>query len=464
MSWGSREPRSTAEWRNMESEFRKQIAPRVLLLAFLIFLASFFFFKDISNTMFLLTLGGAGFVAFRLIWMLEDRHNAAQPLPDDVSFDEITQSFKGGEGHPSVEKMRQRLNDALTKIKTARREQDSDLQFFKNVVQHIGIGLIAFRKDGGIQIANSAAKRLLKLTRAVNISDIKEVSEPLVDAVLKLKTGGRELVPMKLGDETFQLSVYAIELTLRGEELKLISITNIQSELEEKEMEAWQNLVRVLTHEIMNSVTPISSLAEMAEQELNTYLKEPEGDLKKEQLEDMHLSLKTISKRSEGLIHFVKEFRSLTHIPKPKLADVPVKSLLEDLAQLHKKEMADKDITVELNVKPEQLTITADKNMIEQVIINLIKNAIQSFDEQPNKTITLTGTTSDKGRPIISVKDNGSGIDPEALEKIFIPFFSTKKTGSGIGLSLSKQIMRQHEGRITVTSKLGEGTEFVLRF
>ena len=394
----------------MESELRKQIAPRVLLLAFLIFIAAFFYFKDISSTLFLLSIGGAAFVTFRLIWMLEDRHKASQPLPDDITFDEITQSFKGGEGHPTVERMRQMLNEALVKIKTSRREQDSDLQFFKNVVQHIGIGLIAFRKDGGIQIANSAAKRLLKLTRAANISDIREVSEPLVDAVLKLKTGGRELVPMKMGDETFQLSVYAIELTLRGEELKLISITNIQSELEEKEMEAWQNLVRVLTHEIMNSVTPISSLADMAEQELNTYLKEPEGDLKKEQLEDMHLSLQTISKRSEGLIHFVKEFRSLTHIPKPKLADVTVKPLLDDMAQLHKKEMADKDIAITIDVKPEQLTITADKNMIEQVIINLIKNAIQSFDDQSNKTIVLSGSISDKGRPIISVKDNGSGI------------------------------------------------------
>jgi two-component system nitrogen regulation sensor histidine kinase NtrY len=464
MSWGSHVPRSTAEWRNMESDLRKQLISKVVLLVFLIFLTAFFFFKDYSFSLVLLAAGSAAFAGFRLVWMLEDRASASQPLPDDVSFDEISQSFKGGEGHPSVERMRQLLNDALTKIKTARREQDSDLQFFKNVVQHIGIGLIAFRKDGGIQIANSAAKRLLKLTRAVNISDIKEVSEPLVDAVIKLKTGGRELVPMKLGDETFQLSVYAIELTLRGEELKLISITNIQSELEEKEMEAWQNLVRVLTHEIMNSVTPISSLAEMAEQDLGSHLKNPNVSLRKDQLEDMHLSLQTISKRSEGLIRFVKEFRNLTHIPKPKLADVAVLSLLNDMAQLHKKEMADKGIAIEISVKPEQLTITADRHMIEQVVINLIKNAIQAFDEQPNKTITLTGATSDKGRPIISVKDNGNGIDPEALEKIFIPFFSTKKTGSGIGLSLSKQIMRQHEGRITVNSKLGEGTEFILRF
>jgi two-component system, NtrC family, nitrogen regulation sensor histidine kinase NtrY len=448
----------------MASDLRKELIPKVALLAFLIFVTAYLLFKEVYFPVVLVACGIAGFNALRLIWFLEERLKSAEPVSDDIQYDEITQTFKAKEENPSAERMNQMLNEALAKIKTARREQDSDLQFFKNVVQHIGIGLIAFRKDGGIQIANSAAKRLLRLTRAVNINDLREVSEALVDAVLKLKTGGRELVPMKLGDETFQLSVYAIELTLRGEELKLISITNIQSELEEKEMEAWQNLVRVLTHEIMNSVTPISSLADMAEQDLGAHLKAQSGNLKKEQLEDMYLSLQTISKRSEGLIRFVKEFRNLTHIPKPKLSDVAVKPLLTDMALLHRKEAADKGITMEVNVKPEQLIISADKNMIEQVIINLIKNAIQAFDEQPVKSIVLTGATSDKGRPIISVKDNGSGIDPEALEKIFIPFFSTKKTGSGIGLSLSKQIMRQHEGRITVHSKPGEGTEFVLRF
>jgi signal transduction histidine kinase len=178
----------------------------------------------------------------------------------------------------------------------------------------------------------------------------------------------------------------------------------------------------------------------------------------------MHLSLQTITKRSEGLIHFVKEFRNLTHIPAPKSTTVEVKSLLEELAMLHKKELTDRSITITVQVEPEQLKIFADKHMIEQVLINLIKNAIQAFDEQDDKHIALNGYTNEKGRVVIRVKDNGPGIDPEALDKIFIPFYSTKKTGSGIGLSLSRQIMRRHEGSITVKSTVGEGTEFFLRF
>src|SRR4029453_11348921 len=194
----------------------------------------------------------------------------------------------------------------------------------------------------------------------------------------------------KIGEELVQLSIYAIELTLRGENVKLISIQNIQSELEEKEMEAWQNLVRVLTHEIMNSVTPISSLAGIVEEELKQHIQEQQvTPLSTDQLNDIHLSLQTISKRSEGLIHFVKEFRSLTNIPKPRQVQIPVKELLEELCMLHRKELMEKSIQLKISVYPEDLTISADKNMIEQVVINMIKNAIQAFEEQDGKVIEL---------------------------------------------------------------------------
>jgi nitrogen fixation/metabolism regulation signal transduction histidine kinase len=328
----------------------------------------------------------------------------------------------------------------------------------------VGIGLLTFKQDGNVQIINSAARKLLRVGQITNINQLTETGPTLVEAFQKLKTGGRELIRLRIGDDTIQLSVFAIELTLRGEEIKLISMSNIQSELEEKEMEAWQNLVRVLTHEIMNSVTPISSLAVTVEEELHKQLEGPTPQLRKDELEDMHLSLQTISRRSEGLIRFVKEFRNLTQVPQPRLGEIALGPLLEEMAILHKKELSDRGISLITSADPPQLTALADKNMIEQVLINLIKNAIQAFDEQTDKRIELSAFTSDKGRPVISVRDNGPGIDPEALDKIFIPFFSTKKSGSGIGLSLSRQIMRVHEGRISVNSKLGEGTEFLLKF
>ncbi|MBS1490872.1 MAG: GHKL domain-containing protein [Bacteroidetes bacterium] len=342
-------------------------------------------------------------------------------------------------------------------------KQNDIALFFKNIVQHIGIGIITFNKDGKILTINAAAKRMLQVDKIERVDELGEMDSHLVDSFLKLKTGGRELIRIKRGVETLDLSLYAIELTLRGEPMKLISMSNIQSELEEKEMEAWRNLVRVLTHEIMNSITPVSSLAGLVEDELKTKIKNQNFILTDEELQEMHLSVQTIGKRSEGLIRFVKEFRNLAHVPQPKLSEVRVKDLLEEIVVLHKKELTSSSIETEVRLHPDDLVVQADKTMIEQVLINLLKNAIQAFDGHTDKKIILSAYNNE-GHAIISVKDNGQGIDADAMERIFVPFFTTKKTGSGIGLSLSRQIMRQHGGQITVHSALGEGTEFFLRF
>ncbi len=449
----------------MEFNWRSPVTTRVAILTATIVAFAYVTVKGSGVILTLCLLAAVLFQISELIKSAERLGLNHSPFLTGIRFDELSLTFKTDSRDNDTHRLTTELNEALARLRNSRTERDSEYQFFKNIVQHVGIGLLTFKKDGTIQIMNTAAKRLLRVNKAETVEDLRGVSDSLVDVLLKLKTGGRELVQLKSGDEFLQLSVYAIELTMRGEEVKLISMNNIQSELEEKEMEAWQNLVRVLTHEIMNSVTPISSLAGIVEEELKHRIeKGPEAILKKDELEDMHLSLQTITKRSEGLIHFVKEFRNLTHIPTPKMSTVEVKGLLDEMAMLHKKELADRNITCLVFVEPDHLRVSADKHMIEQVLINLIKNAMQAFDEQANRTITLSGYTNEKGKVIIAVKDNGPGIDPEALEKIFIPFYSTKKTGSGIGLSLSRQIMRRHEGSITVKSTVGEGTEFVLRF
>ena len=449
----------------MEFNWRSPVMTRVAILVATIFA---FAYATVDRSNFLLIIALLGAIFFQvaqLIKAMEKSNENMTSFLDSIRFDDLSSTFKTDSHDPTVQRLHRELNDALAKLRSSRTERDSEYQFFKNIVQHVGIGLLTFKKDGTIQIMNTAAKRLLRVSKAETVEDLRVVSDPLVEVFLKLKTGGRELIRLKTGDESVQLSIFAIELTMRGEEVKLISMNNIQNELEEKEMEAWQNLVRVLTHEIMNSVTPISSLAGIVEEDLKHRIaKGPEAILKKDELQDMHLSLQTITKRSEGLIHFVKEFRNLTHIQTPKATTVEARSLLEEMAMLHKKELADRSITCTVQVEPEHLKIFADKHMIEQVLINLIKNAIQAFDEQDDKHIALSAYTNEKGRAVIRVKDNGPGIDPEALDKIFIPFYSTKKTGSGIGLSLSRQIMRRHEGSITVKSTVGEGTEFFLRF
>jgi nitrogen fixation/metabolism regulation signal transduction histidine kinase len=443
--------------------WRSPLVTRVAILSATIFALAFAILKPLEFYVIALLVVAVIFQLQQLIQSIEKVDAPTVALLDSIQFDETSLSFSTRSAEPHAQQFIAHINQGLQRVRNARKEKDSEYQFFKNIVQYIGIGILTFQKDGTIQIINSAAKKLLRITRAEHMDDLREVSDSLVEAFLKLKTGGRELVTLKTGEETNQLSVYAIELTLRNEEVKLISMSNIQTELEEKEMEAWQNLVRVLTHEIMNSVTPISSLAGVVEDEIRHHMQH-DTPITQDDLPDMHVSLQTISKRSSGLIAFVKEFRSLTHVQKPKIAAVSVQELLNETVLLHKMELASKNIQIEVCVEPTTLTIQADKAMIEQVVINLVKNALQAFDDQSEKRIRLHGHTDEKGNGIITVADNGPGIEPEALEKIFIPFFSTKKTGSGIGLSLSKQIMRMHEGRITVKSEVGQGTEFSLRF
>lgn len=448
----------------MEFNWRSPVVPRIALLSASIFLACLF----LTRHEFLAGIILVGISIFQIKLLIEylDRSNSnIADFLDSIQFDDLSYSFKTRSDDPLVMRLHRELNEALLKLRNSRREKDSEFLFFRNIVMHVGIGLIVYKENGKIEIMNSAARKLLKVTPPENIRDMNSVSEELVAAFNKLKTGGRELLRLKIGEELVQLSIYAIELTLRGENVKLISLQNIQNELEEKEMEAWQNLVRVLTHEIMNSVTPISSLAGIVEEEIKPYINDYNGEpLSKEQLNDIHLSLTTISKRSEGLVHFVKEFRSLTSVPKPRPVTIVVRELLEEVIILHRKDLNENNIEYITSVYPEDLTLSADKNLIEQVLINLVKNAIQSFEDQPEKRIELKAFLNDKSRTVIAISDNGNGIDPEAMEKIFIPFFTTKKNGSGIGLSLSRQIMRQHQGTLTVKSTVGKGTEFQMRF
>jgi nitrogen fixation/metabolism regulation signal transduction histidine kinase len=352
------------------------------------------------------------------------------------------------------------------KLADLRNEKDAQSQYLKTIVQHLGIGLMTFDKSGDVQIINTTAKKLLKVKHLKNIAGLNKLSEPLVKSFESLKTGGQDLIKIQHEGYTYQLSVYAIELTLKGEPFKLITLQNIQSELEEKEMEAWQNLIRVLTHEIMNSVTPISSLAATVDGDLKNNIEENKDryEIEKDDLDDIHRAIQTIQRRSEGLIRFVSDFRNLTRIPIPQKKEVKVKEIFQRVLTLLKHDLDQFSINVVTSVRPAELSIRVDPELIEQVMINIVKNAIQALSEKTDKQIKLSARIDNKNNVTIRIKDNGSGIDEEALSKIFIPFFTTKKNGSGIGLSLSKQIMRQHKGAIKVVSNLDEGTEFSLRF
>ncbi len=439
---------------------------RVVALSLTLLLMAFIQQKDAFALTIILIFALAIAQVVALIKYIERIHVEIHDFFESIKNNDLSEPELKGVSDSYVGYLRNQFGMALQKLRRSRMARDERHHYLTTIMQHVGIGLITFDEEGNIEIMNIAAKRLLKTDHTRNIEELRVISDQLVDSFRTLKTGGRSLIRVETEDEIRQLSVYVIELSMGEANFKLISLQNIQSELEENEMEAWQKLVRVLTHEIMNSVTPISSLATTVESDLVHYLDcgKPICEISQEDLNDIHLAVHTIQRRSEGLIRFVSDFRNLTHTPEPKFEFTEVAGLFDHVRVLFKHEMEVNQIKFTIDVQPENLTIALDPELIQQVLINLLKNAIQAFDEKTDKSIALKAWQDEKGTSWFVVRDNGVGIDEEAQSKIFIPFFTTKKNGSGIGLSLSRQIMRRHNGMISVRSKPNEGTEFVMRF
>ncbi len=401
---------------------------------------------------------------YLLIRALDKTNKEIAGFLSSIKYDDFSHTYPTTGNSPSMDALYAEFNSVIKKFREIRADKEANYHYFRTIVQHVGIGLVTFNKSGDIQIINSSAKKLLGVDSINNVFELSKISPKFVESLIKLKTGGSDLVEFTREGTRTQLSIYVIELVLRGEEFKLVSVQNIQSELEEKEMDAWQNLIRVLTHEIMNSVTPLSSLAATVETNLVDNI-EDDVPIEREELEDIYLAVQTIKRRSEGLIRFVSDFRNLTKIPQPKIAEEHVSKVMEHILVLLKHELGKKNVKLSLDINPKDLKFNIDKELLDQVLINLLQNAIHALDEnEDDKHIIIRAFKNEYDRTTLAIRDNGSGIDEEALSKIFIPFFTTKKQGSGIGLSISKQIMRKHGGAISVKSVMNEGTEFTLRF
>ncbi len=448
--------------------FRTICVVRVGLLCATICLFSYLILQMHYYAMILIIGTLIVYQTYALIRYVEKTNLDLTHFLEAVRSEDFTQSFTGAGLGSSFNQLRAAYNEVLNVLQQARSEREEHYRYLQTVVQHVGVGLICFQPNGKVELINTAAQRILKTARLRNFNELESFSKDLVDTLLRLKAGEKKMVKVEHNGERLHLAIYATELRMRGHRYTLVTIQNIQSELEEKEMEAWQNLVRVLTHEIMNSITPISSLASTA----NDLLK-PTADsgvqnlgeeIKPGAIRDIQEAVQTIQKRSEGLLHFVDNYRKITRIPKPNFQIVPVAELFERVQNLLRAQMDEANIEFSIYMEQETLELTADPELVEQVLINLLLNAIQALENQSNARIELIAKMDGSGRPLIQVKDNGPGILEEVQEKIFIPFFTTRQEGSGIGLSLARQIMRLHRGTISVQSKPNVETTFSLKF
>jgi two-component system nitrogen regulation sensor histidine kinase NtrY len=438
--------------------FTFNILIRVLLFAGGIVLFFYLFFNTELYATLVVVIIFTIFTFYSLVNYVNITNRQLSRFLLSVKHSDFSQTFVNTTLGSSFEDLNKSFNEVIQKFLSTRSEKEENYRFLQTVMQHVGVGLISFNVQGEIEFVNNAAKKLFNIGHITNISLLDNINKGLAEKFLNLRSGEKATIKIVTENDITQLIVYATEFKQRDQKYTLVSLQNIETELEEKEMEAWQKLIRVLTHEIMNSITPISSLAGTVTTILSNNHKFDDDTV-----EDIKAAISTIRKRSEGLIHFVDNYRTLTKVPKPDYKIFQIKELFRNIEKLMLPELKEKGIKFSATVEPETLELTADSEQIEQVIINLMVNSIFALEGKENPTIYLTANLDENGNVLIKVIDNGPGIPEEAVDKIFIPFFSTKKSGSGVGLSLSRQIMRSHGGNIRVNSKPGE-TVFTLRF
>lgn len=351
---------------------------------------------------------------------------------------------------PLPEELLTEMQDALEYYRSNLQKKESELQYFQALANHIDMAILVYTPDGQIEWINDATKRLIHINRPHTVNDLIDFHPELPAKLRTLKAGDLSVWQIKQEEETVQFALSSMEFIIQGRKLLIAGMKNIHSALDNRETEAWQKLIRVLTHEIMNSITPIISLTEL----LTKYADNLEGD--EDTKTEIRQMLQTIGRRGNGLVRFMNSYREVSHLPHPLLKLYNAGELLKEVVQLMQNDTND----LHLSLPNIPLRLIADKEQVEQVLINLIRNARENEATQ----ITLSAGITPGNHLFLRVTDNGTGIDPEVQERIFIPFFTTKPTGSGIGLTISRQIMHQHHGSITVQSKVGEGSTFTLLF
>jgi len=381
-----------------------------------------------------------------------------------IQYSDFSQTFNLHDKGLSFRELSDALNNVQARFQKIRTEQEEQYRYLQTIIQHIGVGLLVIKNNGQIHLANNASKRLLGAFRLKMIDDLLKIDENLPKTLMEMDRGSRQIYKIIRDEEIQTLLFYATDFIVNDQPFRLVTVQNIQSELDEKEMEAWQNLIRILTHEIMNSITPIISLSATAKKILcSDALIQSVNTNEQELLQDAQDSLITIEKRGQGLLAFVENYRKLTRIPKPEIERIAVESLFSRLLALFEHDLKS-HLKITVNIHPENFQIFADQTQIEQVLINLFKNACEAVTDIEHPEIILQAFLDPFGRPTIEVKNNGVPIPAETVEKIFIPFFTTKPKGSGIGLSLSRQIMRQHGGALLHRLDKQGFTVFISKF
>jgi len=446
----------------MFKNYRWHILWRVLLLIVTISIGAFLLVRG----WFLYEVFTVPVIIFQVLDFYKFHKKAQEEVEqfvESVHYRDFSRYFDVKHAPLELQPLRKGFNEINTTFKVISREKETQYQYLQKILELVDTGILSYEYNSGeIGWMNESFKKLLGIPYLKTIHSLEKRDAHLYKQVLALRPTENKVVDITHDRNSFKLLMTATAFQTSGRIYKLIAFQNVSEALDETESKAWQKLLSVMTHEIMNSVAPISSLAETLKNRLQLSVaginERPDG------LEDLELGIDTIKRRSEGLLKFAETYRNLNKITTPNFKKLYVRDLFENLHQLMQPTLLQKNIELEVILKDPELTVEADSNLVEQVLINLLVNAMEAVKDKTDARIVLSAYATLGNKIVLKVIDNGAGMSPEVMDKIFIPFFSTKKSGSGIGLSLCKQIMMLHKGNVQVQSVEGEGSAFMIQF
>ncbi len=405
-------------------------------------------------------------VAYVLFYFYRAQVHASREITkfaEGIRYRDFTQFYNTENAPPGLYTVWQGFNDINATFKTISKERETQFHYLQNILGLVDTGILSYdMATGEISWMNESLKRLLKLPYLKNINSLEKRFPELAQQVLTIKPGERNIATLHVEKDTLKLLLSATAFQAEDRKFKLIAFQNANEALDETEAAAWQKLLRVMTHEIMNSVAPIASLADTMSKRLEETI--PQSADTSGAIDDFKVCIDTIKNRSTGLLKFADTYRNLSKIKVPEKTEIAGYVLFENLYNLMQPTLDQKNIELNIVLPDPSISLNADISLVEQALINLLLNAIDAVKDVAVPSITLKAFIAENNRPTIEISDNGHGMDEETLDKIFIPFFTTRKTGSGIGLSLCRQIMVLHKGNIQARSKVGVGTVFVLQF
>ena len=444
--------------------YKWNILVRILLQTAALFALSFFLLKGwwlyaalmAPVVLFLL----AGFYRF-----VRNAQIEVEEFAEAVHYRDFSRNFNIRQAPFELRPLRKGFNEINSTFKMISREKETQFHYLQKILELVDTGILSYETESGtIAWMNDAFKKLLNIPYLKTIHSLEKRNSSLYQQLQSLKNEESRIISVTKDKSTFKALLSTTTFQTDGRRYKLIAFQNVSEALDENESQAWQKLLSVMTHEIMNSIAPISSLAETLKKRLQQTIRHDPGEWRPGNFEDLELGIDTIKRRSEGLLKFAETYRNLNKISKPQLKKVYVRDLFENLHQLMEPTLVQKRIEMDIILKDPSIALDIDASLIEQVLINLVLNAGEALKYQDAPRIILSAGYGENKKVYITVTDNGTGMAPEILDKIFVPFFTTKKNGNGIGLSLCKQIMMLHEGSLQVQTIEGEGTTFILRF